>query len=167
MTSSGITVWTYLMQSPPLNDVLGTRHAGRRWDGGDDWRMNIQHTFLDSSLLVQIFYSATVLAFISLLGYNSGFFHSGRVLYIFLESLILDTLFPLTNYLIMIFFGRLISLTKLSFLWSLPVPSYKIGASVDLSYLLFGSSSTMLLWRFTFCPLSDLLCHSFKCGRVS
>ena len=96
--------WIFLIQSPVLNDVFGTRHVGRRWDGGDDWRMNIQHTFLDSSLLEQIFYSATALAFISLLGYNFGFFHSGRVLYLSGIS-DPDTLFPLTNYLIMIFLG--------------------------------------------------------------
>ena len=94
MQSGGITSSTYLIQSPLVNDVLGTRHVGRRWDRGDDWRMSIQHVCLDTSLLGQIFYYAT--ASISLLGYNFGFFYSGRVSYLPL-NLFYEVLFPLTT----------------------------------------------------------------------
>ena len=139
MQSGGITA-SYLMQSPPLNDVLGTRHVGRRWDGGDDWRMSIQHVCLDTSLLGQIFYSAT--ASISLLGYNFGFFYSGRVSYLPL-NLFYEVLFPLTTIWFDIF-GRLIFLTKLSsfgfFLFHLLILEHYF----DLSYLVVVVSSSTI-----------------------
>ena len=99
MQSCGITA-SYLMQSPPLNDVLGTRHVGRRFDGGESrtWRGGESRTALQviviTSLLGRIFYSAT--ASISLLGYNFGFFYSGRVSYLPL-NLFYEVLFPLTT----------------------------------------------------------------------